>query len=459
MATASSISADPVLPEPPPSRLPQALSAFRHRNYRLFFFGQLISVTGTWMQSLAQAWLVLTLTSSAFLLGLVAVFQFTPILLLGLVGGVIADRVPKRNLLVATQTCAGIQASILATLVWTDRVELWHVYVLAFGLGTVNAFDMPTRQSFVFEMVGKDDLVNAVALNSALFNAARLVGPAVAGVILATVGIAICFAINAVSYIAVIGGLLMMRVTRRAVARKRGGLGQLREGLGYVRQTPAVFLPIILVGFVATFGMNFNSVWIPLLAKKEFDVGAGGFGVLMAALGIGSLCGAVLLAARAKRPRRSVLFGVAIAVGAIELMLALAGAIPLPLGAALVILPVLGFSTTTMMAMANSTVQTNAPDELRGRVMSVYMTVFGGTAPFGALLAGTTAKFLGTPASVAIGGFVTLFAAATIAITSGSIPWPVNRRPVVASPVPRTDPPPGDPPPARREAAPASGHD
>ncbi len=410
------------------------------------------------MQSLAQAWLVLTLTSSAFLLGLVAVFQFTPILLLGLVGGVIADRVPKRNLLVATQTCAGIQAAILAALVWTDRVELWHVYLLAFGLGTVNAFDMPTRQSFVFEMVGKDDLLNAVALNSALFNAARLIGPAVAGVILATAGIAICFAINAVSYVAVIAGLLLMQVPRVAVTRKRGGLGQLREGLGYVRQTPAVFLPIILVGFVATFGMNFNNVWIPLLAKKEFAVGADGFGLLMAALGVGSLIGAVLLAARAKRPHRKVLFGVAIAVGVIELALAVAGAIPLPIAAAFVILPMLGFSTTTMMAMANSTVQTTAPDELRGRVMSVYMTVFGGTAPFGALFAGTTAKFLGTPASIAIGGLITLVAATSIAVTSGAVRWPTGRRPVVPPPALRSDPPPGDTP-SSRKAASASGHD
>src|SRR5262245_20320622 len=255
-AKATATQDGPALTDRRPPRLAQGLSAFKHRNYRLFFFGQLISVIGTWMQTTAQAWLVTDLTSSEFRVALVAVFQFLPVLFLSLVGGMIADRLPKRNLLVATQIASALLAAILAVLVWTDRVELWQVYLLALCLGIVNSFDLPARQSFVVEMVGKDDLVNAVALNSALFNGARIVGPAIAGILIATVGTAICFAFNAVSYIAVIAGLLMMHLTTKPRVSKRAGLEEVREGIGYVRSTPALFLPIILVGFVATFGMN-----------------------------------------------------------------------------------------------------------------------------------------------------------------------------------------------------------
>jgi MFS family permease len=391
----------------------QGLSAFKHRNYRLFFFGQLISVIGTWMQTTAQAWLVTDLTSSAFRVALVAVFQFLPVLFLSLVGGMIADRLPKRNLLVFTQIASALLAAILAVLVWTDRVELWQVYVLALCLGIVNSFDLPARQAFVVDMVGKGDLVNAVALNSALFNAARIVGPAIAGILIATVGVAICFAFNAVSYIAVIVGLLMMRLKTVPRATNRGGLAEMREGIAYVRTTPVLLLPIILVGFVATFGMNFN-VWIPLLAKHELKTGAGEFGALTAALGVGSLIGALVLAFMGKRPQYNVMISTAALLGLANLVLAIAGAIPLAVGVALAILPLNGFAMTTTMAMANSIVQTESRDELRGRVMSVYMMVFGGTAPFGALLAGLIASALGTPASIAIGGLVTFAAAIAV---------------------------------------------
>ena len=236
---------EPQSPEPPlspprkRSRLPRGLAAFKHRNYRLFYSGQLISVTGTWMQTLAQSWLVLTMTSSAFLLGLVSVFQFAPMLVLGLFAGAVADRVPKRTLLVTTQAISAVLAGTLAVLTFTDTIQLWQIYLLGFLLGVNNSFDMPTRQAFVVEMVGKEDLPNAIALNSSLFNAARIVGPAVAGVLLAVFGPAVCFAINSVSYIAVIGGLLMMRVAplvRPRVTQRR--LDQIREGLVYVRRTP-----------------------------------------------------------------------------------------------------------------------------------------------------------------------------------------------------------------------------
>jgi MFS family permease len=413
MSTAKASPQGTALTEQRAHRLAQGLSAFKHRNYRLFFFGQLISVIGTWMQTTAQAWLVTDLTSSEFRVALVVVFQFIPVLFLSLVGGMIADRLPKRYLLVLTQIGSGLLAGALAILVWSDRVELWHVYLLALLLGVVNSFDLPARQAFVVEMVGKGDLVNAVALNSALFNGARIIGPAVAGVLIATVGTAICFAFNAVSYIAVIIGLLMMQLTTKPRVSRRGGLAEVREGLAYVRTTPVLFLPIILVGFVATFGMNYN-VWIPLLAKHELKTGAGEFGALTAALGIGSLIGALVLAFMARRPQYTFMIGTAALLGVMNLVVAIAGAIPLAVGVALAILPLNGFAMTTTMAMANSIVQSEARDELRGRVMSVYMMVFGGTAPFGALLAGASASALGTPASIAIGGAVTFAAAIAV---------------------------------------------
>ncbi len=399
------------------ARLPRGLAAFRYRNYRLFWFGQLVSVTGTWMQSLAQAWLVLSLTTSAFLLGLVSVFQFAPVLLIGLFAGVLVDRVRKRNLLVVTQSLSAVLAGLLAILTWTDRIELWMVYAIAFCLGTVNAFDMPTRQAFVVEMVGKDDLMNAIALNSSLFNAARIIGPAIAGVLLAAVGPAAAFGINAVSYLAVIAGLLMMTLGPHVDVARGRGLAQLREGLGYVRATEGVLRPILLVGLVATFGMNFN-VWIPLLAKQDLDSGAGGFGLLMAASGVGSLIGALALAFLVTSVKRWMLFATAGALGALDLLLALAGAVPLALGVAMLVLAAIGFCSTTTMAMANTTVQTTAPDELRGRVMSVYTTVFAGTAPFGALVAGAISNTFGTPTSLLVGGLVTMTAVAAVAFWS-----------------------------------------
>lgn len=396
------------------SRLPRGLAAFRYRNYRLFWFGQLISVTGTWMQSLAQSWLVLSLTTSAFLLGLVSVFQFAPVLAIGLFAGVLVDRVRKRNLLVVTQALSGLLAGLLAVLTWTDRIELWMVYAIAFCLGTVNAFDMPTRQAFVVEMVGKDDLMNAIALNSSLFNAARIIGPAVAGVLLAAVGPAAAFGINSLSYLAVITGLLMMKLGPHVDVVRGRGLQQLREGLSYVRSTENILRPILLVGLIATFGMNFN-VWIPLLAKQDLNSGAGGFGLLMAASGVGSLAGALALAFLVTSVKRWMLFTTAGILGGLDIVLAIAGAVPLAIGLAMLILAGIGFCSTTTMAMANTTVQTSAPDELRGRVMSVYTTVFAGTAPFGALISGAIASRFGTPTSLLIGGVVTMAAVATVA--------------------------------------------
>lgn len=402
------------------SRLPRGLAAFKHRNYRLFYVGQLVSVTGTWMQTLAQSWLVLSLTSSAFLLGLVSVFQFAPMLVLGLFAGVVADRVPKRRLLVATQAIAAVLAGTLAVLTFTDTIQLWQVYLLGFLLGVNNAFDMPTRQAFVVEMVGKEDLQNAIALNSSLFNAARIAGPAVAGVLLAAFGPAVCFAINSVSYIAVISGLLMMQVAPLARAKvAQRGLTQIREGLQYVRRTPEILRPVLLIGFVATFGMNFN-IWVPLLAKNDLAGGAGAFGLLMSSMGVGSLIGALALAFMVSSVKRWMLFSTAAALGTGNLVLALVGAIPLAVPVAMLVLALIGLCSTTTMAMANTTVQSAAPDELRGRIMSVYMTVFAGTAPFGALISGSIANRFGAPTSIMLGGLVTVLAVIVVLLTGGA---------------------------------------
>lgn len=401
------------------SRLPRGLAAFGHRNYRLFFGGQLISVTGTWMQTLAQAWLVLSMTDSPLQFSLVNVCQFAPVLVLAIAAGVVADRFPKRTVLVITQSCSGLLAATLAILVATDRVELWHVYALALGLGIVNAFDMPTRQAFVVEMVGREDLMNAIALNSSLFNAARIAGPAIAGLLLATKGPALCFGLNAVSYLAVIAGLLMMRLRPVPVAREGTGLQRMREGFAFVRATPAILMPVSLVALIAIFGINFN-VWIPLLAKKEFDAGADGFGVLMSALGLGSLAGALFLAfsRRGARPRQILI--TAFILGVAELVLAFAAAIPLHVAVAFLVLPVMGFAMSSTNAMANTIVQTVSPQHMRGRVMSVYMTFFAGTAPLGAFLAGLVADRFGTPASLAFGGSITIIAALGVALWFGA---------------------------------------
>jgi predicted MFS family arabinose efflux permease len=414
MIPAGGPTATPTTGSPPRFRLPRGFAAFRHRNYRLYFIGQLISVTGTWMQTLAQSWLILSLTTSPFMLGLVSVFQFAPVLALGLIGGVAADRFPKRTTLVFTKGAAGVVSGIMATLIWTGAIQIWHVYALALILGTVNAFDMPARQAFVVEMVGPEDLTNAIALNSSLFNAARIVGPAIAGVLLATVGAAACFAIDAVSYIAVIAGLLMMRLEPRRPAMAGSQLERLREGLSFVRRTPNIYLPILLIGLTATFGMNFN-VWVPLLAKQDLGVGASGFGLLMSSLGVGSLTGALSVAFLRRLPPWGAVLATALALGALEVLLALG--VPLfPILILMAILAGLGFSMTTTSAMANSRVQATSPDALRGRVMSVYTTIFAGTAPFGALLAGGVANGMGAPGSLAICGAATVGSVALIAV-------------------------------------------
>lgn len=391
------------------------MSAFTYRNYRLFWCGQLVSVTGTWMQSLTQSYLVYDLLgASPFQLGLVNVFQFAPVLLFGIPAGVVSDRLPKRSILVATQSMFALLAAVLTVLVATGRVELWHVYTVAAVFGITNAFDMPTRQAFVSDLVGKESVMNAIALNSTLFNTGRLVGPAIAGAILALFGPAACFAINAVSYSAVIVGLLMMRLKPIVRGTVGSAKSRLREGLRYVRESPAILRTIVLVAFVGTFGMNFN-VWIPMLASDSFGSSASTYGLLFSSMGAGSLVGALTLAFFGRAPSRVRMLGFAISLGVAEMALAYAASVPLSTSAGMVGLAIAGFSSSNAMAMANTTVQTAATDAVRGRVMAVYMTVFAGSIPFGALVSGLIADRYGVQVAIGLGGFITALATIVIA--------------------------------------------
>jgi MFS family permease len=374
------------------------------------------------MQSLAQSWLVVdTLDASALELGLVNALQFAPVLFFGILAGVVADRFPKRNLMVATQSTFSILAAILTILVATDNVQLWHVFVLAGCFGLTNAFDMPTRQAFISEMVSKEAMVNAIALNSALFNTGRILGPAIAGACLALFGPAVCYGVNSVSYLAVIAGLLMMQVAPRSNLAIGSPLERLREGLAYVRHTPDILRPIILIGCVGIFGMNFN-IWLPILATEDFGAGAGTFGLLFASMGAGSLIGALTLAFSGMQPSRRRMLVTASALGVIELVLAFASSIPVSVLAGIVLLVVTGFCASMTMATGNTLVQTTAGDALRGRVMAVYMTVFAGSMPIGALISGTIADRFSGVVSLGVGAVVTLLAAMILAITQRESP-------------------------------------
>ena len=394
-----------------PNRLARtkAASAFGHRNYRLFFAGQAVSLVGTWMQQVAQAWLVLTLSRDPIWLGIVATAQFLPPMVFGLFAGVLADVLPKRQTLIAVQAVMMVLAIVLTILTVTGVVQIWMIIVLALLLGCANAVDMPTRQAFAIEMVGPRDIGNAVALNSAMFNGARVVGPAVAGLTIGVFGIGPAFAINAVSFLAVIIGLAAMRDGElhpaRLVPRPRSAravVDNLAEGLAFVRATPIVLMALATLGLTATFGMNFQVV-IPPLARDALGVDASGFGFLMTASGLGALAAAVALVIGGKpRPIRIALGP--IVLGLASLLLATSHSFPLSL---LLMVPV-GAGGIVMAATANATIQLAVPDGLRGRVMSVYTTVFSASTPIGGLAAGALATSIGILPTVALGGALTL---------------------------------------------------
>ncbi|MGI8553311.1 MAG: MFS transporter [Dehalococcoidia bacterium] len=412
----------------------QGFRALRHPNYRLFWIGQLVSLIGTWMQTVAQSWLVLQLTGSAVALGIVGALQMFPTLVIGIFCGVLADRWRKRDILVVTQTLQMLFAFILAVLVSTHHVQLWHIYVLATLLGIANAFDMPVRQAFVMEMVGREDLINAVALNSMQFNAARVIGPALAGISIAAIGISGSFYANGISFVAVIGGLLAMRSkTFYAVPtlEQRSILESLREGCVYVWQTPVVLLITLLVGAIGMFAFNYN-VLLPIFAQSILKVGPTGFGWLGAVYGIGSLAGA-FVAAFTNRARWIVLFAGALGFFLMQFAFAFSRSYQL----SLILLAVAGFCLINFFTSANTAVQQQVPDELRGRVMGVYMTLNNGTTPFGNILTGWLAGAFGATVALALSmgsGLICLLAGAVWLASHRRSP----RLRIQAAPRPRT---------------------
>ncbi|GAC1537004.1 MAG: MFS transporter [Acidimicrobiales bacterium] len=381
--------------------------SLRYRNYRLFFFGQMVSLVGTWMQSVALGWLVYTITKSPTQIGFVIAVMFVPTLLGSIHGGLIADRFDKRKVLVCTQSFLAMQALVLAVVTLSGAVTLPVIYVLAIAQGMATTIDNPTRQSFVTEMVGTDDLTNAVGLNSATFNTARILGPAIGGVLIEAVGVGTCFALNAVSFVAVIGGLLLMRgeeLFRTAPAQR--GKGQLREGIRYVWEEPTLRLVMAMVAVIGTLAFNFTVI-LPVVARQVFHGNAGTYGLMSATLGVGALGGALVAASRSRPTVR--LLGTAAAVFGV-MMLADASAPSLPLE--IVALALTGAASITFMSAANAAVQLTARPEMRGRVMSIYMLLFLGSTPIGGPIIGWVGEHYGARWSLAIGGVGCLAAAA-----------------------------------------------
>lgn len=381
--------------------------ALRRRNYRIYFIGQTASMSGTWMGSVAQGWLVLTLSGSALDLGVLTALQFGPSLVLSPWGGVIADRSDKRRLLMLTNSVAAGLAFALGALTLSGAVQVWMVYVLAALTGCVIAIDNPSRQAFVYEMVGRDDLPNAVGLNSVIINASRIIGPALAGILIASVGTAWCFVGNAVSFLVIIAALLLMRVTELERApRESRRPRQLRDGLAYVAATHGLMVPLVVMAVVGTLGYNF-SVLLPLLAERVFGRGGGSYGALTTAMGIGALAGALSVAAL-RRPSRRLLVLATFAFGIFIVAVGLSPGFI----AALAFLVPMGAAAVAFVSLTNSLLQLEAEPAMRGRVMALWSAVFLGSTPIGGPLAAAFASWWGTRAAFVIGGVATVLTAA-----------------------------------------------
>ncbi|MFH8368668.1 MFS transporter [Streptomyces sp. NPDC018031] len=406
------------IPAPGPGDAPARgmFSSLRVRNYRLFATGAVISNTGTWMSRIAQDWLVLSLTGSSTAVGITTALQFLPMLLFGLYGGVIADRYPKRRILLMTQTALGACGLALAALTLSGHVQVWHVYLFAFLLGMVTVVDNPTRQAFVVEMVGPAELRNAVSLNSANFQSARLIGPAVAGVLITAVGSGWAFLLNGLSFGAPLVGLLMMRPAElHKVERAPRGKGQLREGLAYVAARPDLIWPIVLIGFIGTFGFNFP-IWLSAFADDVFDAGPGTYGLLNTLMAVGSVTGA-LLAARRATSRLRLVVGAAVLFGVLEMAAALAPTFWL-FAALMVPIGVFGL---TINVTANASVQMATDPAMRGRVMSLFMMVFVGGTPIGGPLVGWLTDTYGARVGFLAGGLVSALAALVVGLVLARI--------------------------------------
>lgn len=395
--------------------------SLRVRNFRLYLFGQAVSVTGTWVQMVASAWLVLKLTGSGVALGVVTALSFLPILVFGPIGGLIADRFDKRRTLVMTQSAFALLAAFLAILVLSGLVQVWHVYLLSFLQGFVTTVDNPTRQSFVVEIVGDRDLTNAVSLNSAVMTGTRVVGPAVAAILIATVGIGWCFLVNAISYSAMIRGLLAMR-RHELIQRPRGGRtrGGTMRGLQYAWSTEELRVPLLLMSAVFTLSFNF-SVLFPMLAKGSFHGDAGTLGAVFTVMGLGSLLGALLMAHRAK-PQGWLLAASCVAFGISSIAVGLSPDVRV----ALPFLLLAGFTSIVFMISCNTTIQLRAADHMRGRVMAIYSMVFLGTAAIGAPMAGWVAQHAGPRMALMAGGVVAIIMGA-VASRSRAVLAPQTR--------------------------------
>jgi MFS family permease len=395
------------------SRFQDTVRSLRHRNFQLFFSGQIISLVGTWMDTVAESWLVYRLTGSSLLLGTVAFAGQIPVFFLAAIGGTVADRFDRRKIVIATQASSMVLAFILAMLTLTKRIQVWEVIVLAALMGVVNSFDLPARQAFLVEMVGREDLTNAIALNSSMFNAARVIGPSIAGILVASVGEGWCFFANSVSYIAVIAGLLMMRVERRPrKALDASPFEHIAEGFRYVRDTYPILALLLLAGLISLVAVPY-AVLMPVFAKQILHGNARTLGVLMGATGIGALGGAIVLAARRslKGLGRIVMlacasFGISLILFSLSRWYVLSVILMLPVG----------FSLMLQMASSNTLIQTMVPDRLRGRTMAVYSMMFMGMAPIGALISGALADHIGAPWTVTLGGLGAVIAAAVFGL-------------------------------------------
>ncbi|MCS7198200.1 MAG: MFS transporter [Candidatus Bipolaricaulota bacterium] len=405
------------------ARLAKTFRALRHRNYRLFWTGQLISLTGTWMQSVAQGWLVYLLTKSALHLGLVSFSQSLPVLLFTLLGGVAADRFDRQRLVLSTQSASLTQAALLALLTLSGTIQIWHIIALAFLLGTINALDTPARQSLIHELVSKEDLMNAIALNSTAFNSTRIIGPALAGTLLGAlstwisshyaldsdaatrIAIGVCFALNALSYVAVIVGLLRMDRPSSAPHTNHESVWQsLWTGLTYARRDQRVLALLCLMGVSSVFGFSYVTV-LPLYAGEILKVGPQGYGLLMAGAGVGALSGALILASLGNYQRKGFLLTIGNFVFPVMLLI-FAQSTLFPLS--LIALAGFGWGLITQNALVNTLLQTIVPGELRGRILSLYTLMFLGMLPLGSLQVGIIAERFGAPTALTLGAFVCL---------------------------------------------------
>lgn len=385
--------------------LTATFASLKYKNFRYFWFGQCISLTGTWMQRTAQVWLVYSLTKSPLLVGILGVCQFLPMLFFSLFAGVFVDRFPKKRILLLTQTVFMLQAFVLSALTYFQVIQYWHVFILTAVFGLTQTMDMPARQSFFIEMVGRKDVMNAISLNSTIVNLAKIVGPAISGILIVKYGPVFCFFLNGISYIAVLWGLLLIKIDAFVVHREhRNVLQEIKEGIRYIKKSEILMTNVIAMAIVCTFAMN-NDVLIPVFAKTALGKGASGYTTLLSAAGVGSLCAALVLATYSKNGVRSNrLFFSSLAISVSQIATAFTG----EYGLCLILIAVIGFMNLTFINTANSIFQLNSTDEYRGRVMSVYAFLNQGSTPLGNFYAGTVMEHSGGRAGFLACGLATL---------------------------------------------------